>query len=86
MNISKRLLQSLWHQLLSVKYSRAVKNGQDVAVKIKREGIDEVIKADLLILQDLVNFLEQRNDIISNLQPKSVIKYLQRIHYNRALP
>lgn len=50
-----------------------LKNGQDVAVKIKREGIDEVIKADLLILQDLVNFLEQRNDIISNLQPKALL-------------
>ena len=50
-----------------------MKNGQDVAVKIKREGIDEVIKADLLILQDLVNFLEQRNDIISNLQPKALL-------------
>ncbi|MFR2643609.1 MAG: ABC1 kinase family protein [Haemophilus parainfluenzae] len=50
-----------------------LKNGQDVAVKIKREGIEEVIKADLLILQDLVNFLEQRNDIISNLQPKALL-------------
>ena len=50
-----------------------LKNGQDVAVKIKREGIDQVIKADLLILQDLVNFLEQRNDIISNLQPKALL-------------
>lgn len=50
-----------------------LKNGRDVAVKIKREGIDETVRTDLQILHELVGFVETRNELVRNLQPQILL-------------
>lgn len=45
-----------------------LKNGQDVVLKIKREGIEKAIEADLLIIKDLANILEKHGEIFKKIR------------------
>lgn len=54
-------------------FKARLKNGQEVVLKIKREGIDEAIEADLLIIKDLAKFLEKHGETF------------QKIHLGRLL-
>ncbi|MVZ65276.1 AarF/ABC1/UbiB kinase family protein [Sphingobacterium sp. DK4209] len=45
-------------------YKAKLINGQDVALKVKRAGIDEVIRADLDFIKDLVQLLQRKYEVI----------------------
>lgn len=45
-------------------YKARLINGQDVVLKVKRAGIDEVIRADLDFIKDLVQLLQRKYEVI----------------------
>lgn len=45
-------------------YKAKLINGQDVVLKVKRAGIDEVIRADLDFIKDLVQLLQRKYEVI----------------------
>ncbi len=49
-------------------FKARLKNGQEVVLKIKREGIDEAIEADLLIIKDLAGFLEKHGETFKKIR------------------
>lgn len=49
-------------------FNATLANGQKVVLKIKRDGIEETIISDLLIIKDLGSFLEKRKDIFKRMK------------------
>lgn len=48
-------------------FRATLKDGQDVVLKIKREGIDQIIESDLLIIKDLGLYLENKEEIFKRI-------------------
>ncbi len=55
-------------------FEATLKDGQKVVLKIKREGIEDVVESDLLIIKDLGAFLEKRKDIFRRMKLSSVLE------------
>lgn len=45
-------------------YRATLKTGQEVVLKVKREGIDEIIHADLDFIKDLVQLLQRKYEVV----------------------
>lgn len=55
-------------------FEATLKGGQKVVLKIKREGIEDVVESDLLIIKDLGAFLEKRKDIFRRMKLSSMLE------------
>ncbi len=55
-------------------FEATLKDGQKVVLKIKREGIEDVVESDLLIIKDLGAFLEKRKDIFRRMKLSSMLE------------
>lgn len=58
---------------ISQVYVARLINGQKVIVKIKRSGIDQIIKSDILIMNDLANLLENTYEAAKRMNLKQMI-------------
>ncbi len=45
-------------------YKARLNNGQEVVLKVKRAGIDEIIRADLDFIKDLVQLLQRKYEVV----------------------
>lgn len=54
-------------------YKAKLKNGKVVIIKVKRPGIDEVIKDDLLILKDIISLIDTYTDYAEQLNLKTAV-------------
>lgn len=52
-------------------------NGQLVAVKVRRPGIEEVIRADVAIMRDIAKLM-MRNDELASLKPVELVKAFEK--------
>ncbi|MCB0459843.1 MAG: AarF/ABC1/UbiB kinase family protein [Flavobacteriaceae bacterium] len=59
---------------ISQVYKAQLKNGETVVLKIKKENIQEIIEADLLIMKDLVEFLEKYNEKIKKINFSKILE------------
>jgi ubiquinone biosynthesis protein len=59
---------------ISQVYKAQLKNGETVVFKIKKENIQEIIEADLLIMKDLVGFLEKYNEKIKKINFSKILE------------
>lgn len=55
-------------------FEATLKGGQKVVLKIKREGIEDIVESDLLIIKDLGAFLEKRKDIFRRMKLSSMLE------------
>lgn len=55
-------------------FEATLKGGQKVILKIKREGIEDIVESDLLIIKDLGAFLEKRKDIFRRMKLSSMLE------------
>ncbi|MBQ0116972.1 MAG: AarF/ABC1/UbiB kinase family protein [Flavobacterium sp.] len=58
---------------ISQVYKARLITGEVVVLKIKREHIDQVIAADILIMKDLANILEKRYDAMRRMNLKQIV-------------
>ena len=58
-------------------HKAVLKSGEIVAVKVQRPGIDEIIQADLLVLNDLASLM-MRSEELSSLRPKELLATFKR--------
>ena len=58
-------------------HKAVLKSGEIVAVKVQRPGIDEIIQADLVVLNDIASLM-MRSEELSSLRPKELLATFKR--------
>ncbi|WP_257097360.1 AarF/UbiB family protein [Sphingobacterium sp. E70] len=48
-------------------YRATLKDGTNVVLKVRRPGIDEVMRVDLALMRDIAKILTMYNDALENL-------------------
>lgn len=59
-------------------YKAVLKDGSPVILKIKRPGIDQVIKDDLMLLKDLVKLIDSYSEIADKINLKNAIAAFEK--------
>lgn len=62
--------------------ARLRENGQEVVLKIKRPGIEEIIEADLLIMKDLVSVLEKYSESARSMSVRQMLEVFETSIHN----
>lgn len=71
-------LQPIAAASLSQVYKATLQDGQEVILKVKRKGIQEIIEADLLIIKDFAQALEKYYDAAKNLGLYSIVSAFEK--------
>src|SRR5690606_900224 len=69
---------------ISQVYMARLINGEKVVIKVKRSGIDQIIRSDIMIMKDLAHILEKNYDVARKMSLMQLINSIES-NMNREL-